>query len=183
MPYYAPAVHAGATYDLAHLDPVTIETPSEKLHRSIRTLCRFTTHVFSRAPSDSEAGPFLVDEGRRPRLFCPERYALSLHLPTVMDLLADPRRHIWQTAAERNWLHRAEVALALDDATIAYQVFFAVKKAARASPYDVDLMVESAYASDPVRQPKLQGRMLIVGLLTATVEARKPHTQGGRRNR
>jgi hypothetical protein len=136
------AVHAGTVYDLAHLDPVTIEKPQ----RPIRTWCRFTTHVFSRAPSDGEVGPFIMDEGRRPRLFCPECYALSLHLPTARGLLADPRRHVWQTAAERNWLHRAEVTLAINGATIPYQVFFAVKR--RHGPRH---MMSSVWWSRPTR--------------------------------
>jgi len=183
MPYHYPTVIAGVLYDLAHLDPVIIETHSDKLAREIRTWCRFTTHVFSRKPEVGETGPFITDEGRRPRLFCPERYALSLHLPAAIAHLANPRRRIWETASERNWLHSAEVNLVLNGEPVGYQVFFAVKKAARADPYDVELTVESAYAFDPARRPKLKGPMLIVGLLTATVEGRRPHTQRGGRNR
>ena len=169
-------------YDLSHLDPVTINTHSTKLGREIKTWCRFTTHVFSEKAAPGQV-PFIVDEGRRPRVFCPERHALSIHLPTAMSQLADPKSHIWETAAERNWLHRAAVEMVLGGEPVDYQVFFSVKKALRAEPYDVELTVESAYAFDPAREPKLRGRMLLIGLLTATVEGRKPHTQGGGRNR
>ena len=109
MPYHHPTVFAGVPYDLAHLDPVIIETHSDKLGREIKTWCRFTTHVFSRKPEVGETGPFITDEGRRPRLFCPNRYALSLYLPAAMAHLANPRRRIWETASERNWLHSAEI--------------------------------------------------------------------------
>jgi hypothetical protein len=186
VPYYHPAIFQGTPYDLGHLDPIVIDTDSEKLRRSIRTWCRFTTHVFSRRPEAGEGGPFILDEGHRSRVFCPNRYALSLHLPAAMAQLSDPRRYVWQTAAERNWLHRAEVRLVVDQAPVSYQVFFAVKKARPSShnvKHDVELTVESAYAYDAARQPKVYGRMLIAGLLAATVEERKPHTQGGRRNR
>ena len=183
MPYHRPIISAGTHYDLAHLDPVVIETPSDKLGRGIRTWCRFTTHVFTRRPEGNEPGPFIRDEGRRNRLFCPDRYALSRHLPEAMNRLADPRLHVWETAAERNWLHQVQVPLTLDGASISYNVFFAVRKAARSDPNDVELTVESAYAFDPARQPKTRGRMLIVGLLAATIEGRRPHTQGAARNR
>lgn len=183
MPYYPPLTLGNHTHDLAHLDPVTFQTPSEKLGRSIMTWCRFTTHTFTRAPEPGDAGPNVWDEGRQPRVFCPDRYALSFHLPSAVNELAVPSRHVWQTAAERNWLHRAEVHVVAGGARIAYQVFFGVKKAGRADPHDVEMTVESAYAFDPRRVPKLRGRMAMVGLLTATVEGRHVHTQGAHRKR
>jgi hypothetical protein len=60
-------------------------------------------------------------------------------------------------------------------------VFFAVKKAEKAASHDVEMVVESAYAFDPLRTPKLRGRTLFAGLLAATVEGRPMHTQGARR--
>ena len=176
MPYYRPLVIGNVARDLAHLDPVTIRTPSRKLGRDIATWCRFTTHAFSRSPALGEV-PHLLDEGRRPRVFCPDRYRLSFHLPGAMALLADPGRHVWETASERNWLHRAEVEVVEGGARTNYQVFFAVKKAGRREPFDVEMTVESAYAFDPRRPPKLRGRTVIAGLLTATVEGRKLRTQ------
>jgi hypothetical protein len=43
------------------------------------------------------------------------RDGLARKCMVFVDL--DSRRHIWQTAAERTWLHRAKVSLAPDDAT------------------------------------------------------------------
>jgi len=175
MPYYRSLVIQGIAYDLAHLDPMTFQTPSRKLGRDIATWCRFTTHTFSRSPEAGEAAD-LADEGRRSRVFCPDRHRLSFHLPGAVAQLADPARHVWETAAERNWLHRVEVEIVEAGAHTAYQVFFAVRKARRSEPFDVEMTVESAYAFDPVRPPKLRGRTVIAGLLTATVEGRKLHT-------
>lgn len=175
-PYYPPLTIGGVLYDLAHLDPVMFRTPSTKLARDITTRCRFTTHTFSRSPEPGEA-THLTDEGNRRRVFCPDRHRLSFHLPGAIGQLANPGRHVWETASERNWLHRAEIEVVEGGAHVAYQVYFAVKKARRSDPFDVEMTVESAYAFDPARPPKLRGRTVIVGLLTATVEGRKLRTQ------
>lgn len=176
LPYHPRLMIKGITYDFAHLDPVTFQTPSRKLGRNIATWCRFTTHAFSRSPEASEIAD-LMDEGRRPRVFCLERHHLSLHLPGAIAQLADPARHVWETATERNWLHQVGVEIVAAGARTTYQVFFAVKKARRSEPFDVEMTVESAYAFDPLRPPKLRGRTVIAGLLTATIEGKRLHTQ------
>ena len=111
MPYHFPQTVAGIVHDLSHLDPVTLETPSAKLGRSIRVWCWFTTHTFTKAAPTGHSGPLLLDEGRRPRVFCPDRYALSRYLPDAVRLLAHPDQYVWETASERNWLHRAEAVV------------------------------------------------------------------------
>lgn len=178
MSYHPPFVIGNVPHDLSHLDPVTFATPSAKLGRSITTWCRFTTHTFTEQAPAGHPGPLLLDEGRHPRAFCPKRYALSHQLPAAVRLLADPDRYVWEGAHERNWLHRADVPLAdADGASVIYQMFFAVKKAARTAAWDVEMTVESAYAFDPLRRPKIGGRTKIAGLLAAAVEGRKLHTQ------
>jgi len=176
--YYPPFVIGNTSHDLGHLDPVTFATPSAKLGRAITTWCRFTTHTFTEQAPAGHSEPILLDEGRRSRVFCPRRYALSHQLPAAVRLLADPDRYVWEGAHERNWLHRTDVPLAdAAGALVTYQVFFAVRRAARAAAWDVEMTVESAYAFDPLRQPKTVGRTKIAGLLAATVNGRKLHTQ------
>lgn len=178
LSYHPPFVIGNTSHDLGHLDPVTFATPSTKIDRAITTWCRFTTHTFTEQAPDGHPGPLLLDEGRRPRVFCLSRYALSYQLPAAVRLLADPDRYVWEGGHERSWLHRADVALTnAAGAPVIYQVFFAVKKAGRAAAWDVEMTVESAYAFDPLRQPKVVGRTKIAGLLAATVEGRKLHTQ------
>lgn len=179
-PYHAPLLIGGVPHDLGHLDPVRLEVSSEKLGRLVSAWCRFTTHTFTRAYQAGDPGPPILDEGRRPRTFCPDRYALSHHLPTAVGLLAQPRCYVWETASERNWLHRAELQIS-DGQGTSYQVFFSLKRAAAGADFDLELTVESAYAFDPRRPPKLRGRMLFAGLATMTVQGQKPHTQHARK--
>lgn len=178
MPYHQPVTIGGNIYDLAHLDPVTFSTPSARLRRPIRVWCWFTTHTYTEAAPAGHVGPLVMDEGRRPRLLCPDRFTLSHHLPDVVRLLADPDRYVWEGEHERNWLHRAEVDVAdPSNGLTTYQVFFALKKAERSSGQDVMMVVESAYAHDPLRTPKVVGRTKIAGLLAATIEGWTLHTQ------
>ncbi len=94
MPYYPPFTIGNIAYDLAHLDPMTFDTPSAKLGRTITTRCRFTTHTFTEKAPAGHPGPIRMDEGRRPRVFCSARYILSLQLPDVVRLLRDPDRYV-----------------------------------------------------------------------------------------
>lgn len=183
MRRYDQILFRGRAYDLTHLNPVTFLTPSEKLKREITTRCRFTTHTFTRAPERGEEGGIILDEGNRPRVFCSVRYALSLRLNEAILRLTNPRLYVWETASERNWMHRVEVTIAAEGVETLYQIFFAVKKAIPAAPHDVEMTIESAYAFDPKRVPKLRGRIMIGGLLMATVEGRKLHTgRAGKRH-
>ncbi len=125
--------------------------------------------------------PNVFDEGRRPRVLCPERYACSVHLPVAMRLLSDPQRYVREAAAERNWVHETSIALEQGGITRTYHAFFAVKKAGRSQPFDVEMTVESAYILDPGRILEVRGRMLIAGLLTTVVEGKVPHTHGARK--
>lgn len=178
MPHHHPLTITGTTYDLAHLDPVAFSTPSAKLGRSINVWCWFTTHTYTEAASAGYAGPFVMDEGKRQRVFCPTRYALSHHLPGVVRLLGNPDCYVLETASERNWLHQVEITITpAQGQAITYQMFFAVKRATAGAGHDVEMVVESAYARDPQRIPKVKGRTKIAGLLTATVQRRRLHTQ------
>lgn len=92
-PYFAAWRIADVRYDFGHLDPVRFKVPSEKLRRLVTVRCRFSSHVFTRA-FDSELDPAnapVIMDGRRRRVFCPDRYRLSLHLPEAVSGLRDPR--------------------------------------------------------------------------------------------
>jgi len=180
MPYHPPLSVGADVYQFDHLDPIIFNTPSRKLSRDIIVWCRFTTHTFSRKPEAGDV-PNVFDEGRRPRVLCPDRYACSVHLPVAMRLLSDPQRYVQEAATERNWVHETSITVSHGGLARTYHVFFAVKKAGRSERFDVEMTVESAYVLDPGRTPQVRGRMLIAGLLTATVEGKAPHTQGARK--
>jgi hypothetical protein len=197
-PYFAPLSVDGTVYDLGHLDPLRFQVESEKLRRSVTIQCRFSNHVFTRAfdpqvdPADT---PFIMD-GIRPRVFCPSRYRLSVHLPRAIFGLREPRVYVRQTQARRNWLYVATIEVASDAAEprenadnatnlarVRYQVFFVLRKGNKsgAPPMDVEMVVESAYADNPARPQELLGRALFAGLATAAVEGRPVHTQPARK--
>ncbi len=180
MPYHPPVSVGADVYHLDHLDPITFQTPSDRLARDVTVWCRFTTHTFSRKPTAGEAAN-VIDEGRRPRVLCQDRYACSMHLPATVRLLANPQTYVREAASERNWVYETRITLEQASVTCAYHVFFSVRKASRGTPFDVEMTVESAYVLDPGRTPQVRGRMLIAGLLTAIVEGKTPHTKGSRK--
>lgn len=194
-PYFAPLHIGGAAYDLSHLDPVRFQVQSEKLRRAVIIRCRFSNHVFTRtldSGTDSPGTPVIMD-GVRQRVFCPDRYQLSLRLPGAVMVLRDPYIYVRQTKARRNWLYVAVVELpptasagagAGQPATpVRYQMFFTVRKASKrdGAREDVEMVVESAYAEDPARPVELLGRALFAGLAAAAVEGRQIHTQPSRK--
>lgn len=192
-PYFAPLHVGGVAYDLSHLDPVRFQVQSEKLRRAVIIRCRFSNHVFTRtldSGTDSPGTPVIMD-GVRQRVFCPDRYQLSLRLPGAVMVLRDPHIYVRQTKARRNWLYVAVVELpptasagAGQPATpVRYQMFFTVRKASKrdGAREDVEMVVESAYAEDPARPVELLGRALFAGLAAATVEGRQIHTQPSRK--
>lgn len=189
-PYFAPIRFGEVFYDLGHLDPVRFQVVSEKLRRPLTVRCRFTNHVFTRGfdPEVDDASTPVILDGVRQRVFCAERYGLSLHLPAAILRLREPRIYVRETKAQRNWLYVATIELpvpTIDDHNVApqqdiirYQVFFTLRKAKKTQAVreDVEMIVESAYAEDRDRPPELLGRALFVGLATAAVEGRQVHT-------
>ncbi len=92
-PYFPPLNIGGTVYDLGHLDPVRFQVPSEKLRRAVTIRCRFSNHVFTRTfdPRVDPAGTTIVMDGIRQRVFCPDRYRMSVHLPGAIVGLREPR--------------------------------------------------------------------------------------------
>jgi hypothetical protein len=197
-PYFAPLSIGGTVYDLGHLDPVRFQVLSEKLRRPVTVRCRFSNHVFTRTfdPQVDPANTPIIMDGIRQRVFCPDRYRLSIYLPGAIVELREPRIYVRETKARRNWLYVATIEVpadasnptegvdsAADSERVRYQVFFVLRKASKsvAAREDVEMVVESAYAEDPARPPELLGRALFAGLATAAVEGRPVHTQPARK--
>jgi len=192
-PYFAPLHVGGVAYDLSHLDPVRFQVPSEKLRRAVTVRCRFSNHVFTRAFGPGTAPPDVpvIMDGVRQRVFCPDRYQLSLCLPSAVLRLRDPRIYVRQTRARRNWLYVALIELPVtasagcgqSTAPLRYQVFFTLRKSSKrdGAREDVEMVVESAYAEDPARPAELLGRALFAGLAVAAVEGRHVHTEPSRK--
>jgi hypothetical protein len=176
MPYHPPLLIHGRTYDLSHLDPFVFEVRSDKVSRPVRINVRFTNHCFSTAfdPVKHPDDTLRVMDGPRRRAFCPERYALSASLPALIRDLADERARVHETVARRNWMYAATVEAPV--AGTRYQIFFELRRTVpeRRGLQDLDMVVESAYPSDPDRpQPNVLGRVSFV-LLAGRVLIGKP---------
>lgn len=162
--HYHPPLHIhGLVHELSHLDPFRFEANSAKVPRPLRINVRFTNHCFSEAfdrtkhPADAPA----IMDGLTRRVFCPDRYALSQHLPGLIRGLANPRVRVHETAARRNWMYAAivEIPVAGTPGT-RYQIFFELRRTApeRRRLQDLDMVVESAYPADAARpEPNILG--------------------------
>jgi hypothetical protein len=84
---------------------------SEKLRRALTIRCRFSNHVFTRAfdPQVDPTDPPIIMDGIRQRVFCPNRYRLSVHLPGAIVSSREPRVYVRETKARRNWLYVATI--------------------------------------------------------------------------
>jgi len=158
--YHPPLLVRGQAYDLAHLDPFRFEVSSTKVPRPLRINVRFTNHCFSEAfdPTRHPVDEPVISDGRRRRAFCPDRYDLSLRLPTLMRGLADSTTRVHETAARRNWMYAAIIKVPV--AGTRYQIFFEMRRTSpeRRRLQDLDMVVESAYAANPTRpEPNILG--------------------------
>lgn len=176
--YHLPLRIHDQVHDLSHLDPFLFEANSTKVPRPVRINVRFTTHCFSEAfdPAKHPADEPAVMDGPRRRAFCPDRYALSHHLPGLIRGLANPGARVHQTATRRNWMYAATMDVPATG--VRYQVFFDLR---RTIPewrrrQDLDMVVESAYPADPSRpEPNILGRVNFL-LLAGSLYVGRPVT-------
>jgi hypothetical protein len=169
IPYFQqPMVIGGQTFSLSHLNSLRLIVPSEVAKRELSVHVRFTTHCFTKsydAEMHPAGDPILMDEGGRPRTFCPVRFPLSLGLPEIIRGLNHPKMKVYQTGSRRNWLHSAMV----EGPGGPYHIFFEVRRAPaeRRRQQDIELVVESAYPQGEIKQPPAtvgsMGFVLLVG--------------------
>lgn len=165
--YFKPLVIGGQVHKLDHLDTFKISVPSEKAQRDLCVHIRFTTHCFTEGYDSGKHLPedMMPDEGNRPRVFCPIRYALSLQLPGMLHGLNTNTAKVRQTAAGRNWTHSAVI----QGQGAAYHLFFEVRRTPRDKRHlqDLNLTVESAYSIlTGDKQPDVLGQIKFQTLMT-----------------
>ncbi|KGU50172.1 Heat shock protein C [Xanthomonas citri pv. fuscans] len=142
--YFRPVWVGGQQVDLSHLDPFTMKLHSERLNKPLRIAVTFSTHCFSEAFGKiaHPDGDTVIDhDTKRPRTFCPTRYALSKTLRDVVQAMAD--KTIIRTAFKRNWVH----TITVESPVRPYHVFVEIQRAApdKRTWQDLELVVESAY--------------------------------------
>jgi hypothetical protein len=115
----------------------------------------YASHAFTKScPPDIAPHPHYSKQGDR-RVFCPERYALSLQLPALVANLETHR--CYATNYENYFVVEALASLPSDSE---YWVFFDIKRATE--PHAVKVFVESAYAGDRARAPHGRKRQALM---------------------
>lgn len=159
--YFPPLYVDGQLYEFDHLNPFQLVVPSKLARKDLVVDIKFTNHCFSYGDEDTDADEgVLFDQNGKRRLFCPDRYELSLELPGILEAMNSAPVKVRQTTARRNWSHVIQVdndELPYDGP---YYVFFELKRASREDGDDLKLTVESAYhEKEGYDPPRLLGRM------------------------
>lgn len=160
-PFFTPITIEGGLIEFDHLNPFQISVPSIQARRDLMVDIKFTNHCFSFGDEDTEVDEGeLYDHNGRRRIFCPQRYRLSLELPNILQEMNHPKVKVWQTTARRNWTHVIQV----DDSSLPYKgpyyIFFELRKAKQNEEDDLKLTVESAYhGQETYDPPSLLGKM------------------------
>jgi hypothetical protein len=148
----------GETYSFTHLAPFTIniDIPSEGKNAALNfTLeVKFSTHCVS-ATTVPHPSKLFLDEGRKERFFCLQRYDLSHALPKIIKDLQNRSCH---HARNRNYV-TVEISGPGGEKTN-YHVFFSVRR----QPSSVLVFVESAYIPSSSEKPKggkIRGKVLL----------------------
>lgn len=168
-PYHPPFVHAGVTYDLAHLNPFHMSVESLRAGRELRVHVVFTNHCFSEgfdAAIHGATSP-LIPRQQPLRVFNQTRYDLSKQLPLLIREVNHPRAQVQQTSAGRNWVHSVRI----DTPAGPYHVFFVLRRERREENrrlQDLNMTVESAYPQGDQRAPQVRGRIGFVLLAGKT---------------
>lgn len=141
---WSPHQVGSTVYELDHLHPYhrehVIPAKGPNPERRLLLNVSYGIHCFTRDPRDGEqvAQPNWYADSRERRVFCPERWELSQHLPEVINTLGQ-RRCLHTGRAEFVTVKVVQWGREFD-----YAVFFTVSKARR-SRADLNLFVNSAH--------------------------------------
>jgi len=137
--YWDPFFVDGREISLVHLDPFEFACPTpDGNQRRVRVV--YKSHVFTRAHAEGDQ-PYKMCFDKR--IFCPDRYADSHNLQTILKGL--PTARVFQTWEKRNYVFLAVEMPQRDDR---YHLFFEVKKISRKRDKHIELRVESAYRNE-----------------------------------
>lgn len=157
---------SGATYLLDHLHdsviafqlPMTTTRPAQ----SVGILVTYSLHCFTRSPRDGE-GYLLRDVYyRNPegRLFCSDRWTLSLGLPDIIRSL--PNRNCFKTDRKNHVLFSKGQTENGDE----YAVFFVVRRKANAAqPLTINILSAHARTGFRPNTKPTKGRDIIRSML------------------
>lgn len=158
----------GRLYDLSHLDEYHFELADSKgVGRSV--VVTFEDHCFTRKWLDQDERSLLFpDCSRKPGAFCTERYAYSLLL----------REHIAQAVLGDVWIADGEGFAVLPTVNaqggrVLYCIFFDLKKV-QGVPFDLRMLVRTAYPLDTERTFATHGNIRFRHLVTLKMQGKVP---------
>lgn len=146
QPYYGAD---GKVYSLAHLHPKRRELNFPERAgdpaRVIEIQIGYSSHAFTRQCQHGEEWHQAYSRQRDPRVFCPQRYQLSLQLPSIVEGFESRRCYATQ---HENYF----VVDTLDilPPNTEYWIFFNTRKQ---EPSAIRLFIESAYAGNVGKAP------------------------------
>ena len=175
--YFDPIVIGDNTYTFAHLSPFTMRFASLSARRELRVNVTFSNHCFSFSPEDNIVYPnshHLLDQGGKPRIFCPIRYRLSKDLPELVRSLNNDKCYVWETKTRRNYNYSLEIV----DPFGPYHLFMKVSRSTNLRLQEVSVFIESAYHEDPEKgSPEVVGRIKFHTLCSNMYLNRKTSTR------
>lgn len=87
---------AGKVYELTHLSKFNVTLDGKgKNGAPLIIEVSFSSHVFSKACEPNAQD--MLDENRKPRAICSERYAFSLHLPALVKSMIEKNFFCWES--------------------------------------------------------------------------------------
>ena len=148
---WKPFHHNKATYDLSHLHPFTIklEQAAKKDNpKRIYTFdVEFSLHCFTKSALADYESTLLYKDNRESRVFCFERYTLSLQLPSI---IADIHTKFCSHTGKGNFF----IIELINDSgtTIEYEIYFDIKKSS-SKAQNLKLFIQSAYVRNTASMP------------------------------
>ncbi len=156
MIHWQPFQHQGTAYDLSHLHPKPMvyrqAATGGKPEREYRVDVIFSLHCFTRGIKDGETpeAGLLYRDSRECRIFDFRSYALSKHLPGIIEGL--PQRKCHHSGKSNFFV----VEIVTEEGEkVDYEVFFEASRSSKKGV--VNLYVQSAYVRDAAHagnQPK-----------------------------
>jgi len=147
MIQWKPFEFEGVIYDLAHLHPKPVvyrqAAAAGKPEREYLANVEFSLHCFTRGIKEGEKpdAALLYPDSRECRVFDFQRYALSKHLPTIVEGLHQRK---CQHSGKGNFF--VVEVITEEGEKVEYDVFFAVSRSSKKGV--VNLYVQSAYVRD-----------------------------------
>lgn len=137
----------GTVYSLSHLSPFTYTCSGVgRDGADIVVRVSFKTHVYSKSLAIVSDPHHLFDEGGQKRVFCPQRYLISLTLPQRCRKMISDNFLTWVSEDKNTVSNMAVLDGAIADGE--HAVMFYYLYPSRVSGVDVELVVKSSYMKE-----------------------------------